>query len=78
MCPETGLKSLHQAVVFGLQYSLSLCDLPSLETYQKYFSLCTMFKIVNKLPNGAYVSRVFNFANFANLELFTKFIQPNF
>ena len=27
---------------------------------------------------GAYISRVFNFANFANLELFAKFIQRKF
>ena len=30
------------------------------------------------LPYGAYISRVFNFANFANLESFAKFIQRKF
>ena len=29
-------------------------------------------------PYGAYISRVFNFANFANLESFAKFIQRKF
>ena len=31
-----------------------------------------------RIPYSAYISRVFNFANFANLESFAKFIQRNF
>ena len=31
-----------------------------------------------RIPYSAYISRVFNFMNFANLELFTKFIQLKF
>ena len=30
------------------------------------------------LPYSAYISRVFNFVNFANLESFAKFIQLKF
>ena len=33
---------------------------------------------IHATPYNAYISRVFNFANFANLESFAKFIQLKF
>ena len=59
-----------------LDYStlLSLCNLPSLETRRKYFCLCTMYKIVNKLidfPPDIFVQRVTPFHS-ASDQLFNQ------
>ena len=42
-------------------------------------SVCTFEGLLNsRILYGAYISRVFIFANFANLEVFAKLFQRNF
>ena len=50
----------------------------SLWAHTLYGRVGALFYIPKALPYNAYISRVFIFANFANLEAFAKFFQRNF